>query len=140
MLVYLKQKINKHKKIQRTSSFIYSYVCKLYNDDKVNSYWILLLVCEIRFPICYLNCIDYKLWIYYELKEGKILLLNMWIWVHKTSLKPPLLIEVEVPVPSPKSVRSFICVLGVSVLPHSSISLLEYGTIRQCFVLGLLMH
>ena len=44
------------------------------------------------------------------------------IWVHKTSLTPPLFIKV--PVPSQKTERPCICVLGVVILPLSKIFLL----------------
>jgi hypothetical protein len=47
------------------------------------------------------------------------------IWAHKTSLIPPLFIEVLVP--SQKSKRSCICVLWVSILPLSTIFGLDSG-------------
>jgi len=52
-------------------------------------------------------------------------------WSHKTSLTLPLFIEV--PVPSQESERSCICVLGVSILPLSTILILEL--FRQCGIL-----
>jgi len=41
------------------------------------------------------------------------------VWAHKISLSPPFFIDV--PVPSQESERSCICVLGVSILPLSTI-------------------
>jgi len=49
------------------------------------------------------------------------------VWVHKTSLTPPLFIEV--PVPSLEIKGSCICMLGISILPLSTIFLLHFGTI-----------
>ena len=49
------------------------------------------------------------------------------VWVHQTSLMLPLFIEV--PVPFQLSERSFICVLWVSILPLSTIFLLDFGTV-----------
>jgi len=48
-------------------------------------------------------------------------------WAHKTSITLPLFIEV--PVPSQESERSCICVLGVSILPLSTILLLDFRTV-----------
>ena len=45
----------------------------------------------------------------------------------KTSLTMPLFIEVSVP--SQQSKQSCICVLGVSILPVSTICLLDFGTV-----------
>jgi hypothetical protein len=45
----------------------------------------------------------------------------------KASLTPPLLIHV--PVPTQESGQSCICVLGVSILPLSTIFLWDFGTI-----------
>ena len=50
-----------------------------------------------------------------------ILLLRGKAQAHKTSLAPPVLIEV--PVPNQESKRSCICVLRVSILPLSTISI-----------------
>jgi hypothetical protein len=49
------------------------------------------------------------------------------VWVHQTSLMLPLFIEV--PVPFQLSERSFICALWVSILPLSTIFLLDFGTV-----------
>jgi len=47
------------------------------------------------------------------------------VWAHKTSLTPPLFIEV--PVPSQKNERSCICVLGISIFPFSTILTFDFG-------------
>ena len=54
-------------------------------------------------------------------------------WVHKTSLTPPLFIEVHIT--SPESRKSCICVLRVSCLPLSTISLVLFGNVPTmwCF-------
>jgi len=49
------------------------------------------------------------------------------VWVHKTSLTTPLLIEV--PVLNQESERSFICVIGVSILPLSRYLVFDLGTV-----------
>jgi hypothetical protein len=49
------------------------------------------------------------------------------VWAQKTSLTPPLLIEV--PVPRQESEQSCICVLGVLILPLYTIFLLDFGTV-----------
>ena len=46
------------------------------------------------------------------------------VWVRKTSLTPPLIIEV--PVPSQESERSCICLLGVLIFPLSNALLLYF--------------
>ena len=53
------------------------------------------------------------------------------VWVHQTSLMLPLFIEV--PVPFQLSERSFICALWVSMLPLSTIFLLDFGTVVVFF-------
>jgi hypothetical protein len=53
-------------------------------------------------------------------------------WAHKTSLIPPLIIEV--PVPSQESERSCICVLEVLIFTLSTIFLLNLELFRQCGV------
>jgi hypothetical protein len=49
------------------------------------------------------------------------------VWGHKTSLNPAH--NIEVPVPSQESERSCICVSGVSILPLSTIFLLNFGNV-----------
>jgi hypothetical protein len=49
------------------------------------------------------------------------------MFTYKASLTPPLFIEM--PVPSQESERSCNCLLGVSVVPLSTIFLLEFGTV-----------
>ena len=44
------------------------------------------------------------------------------VWVHKTSLKLPL-------VPSQENERSSICVLGVSIFPLSAILIFDFGSV-----------
>ena len=57
-----------------------------------------------------------------------VMLLRVEVWANKTSLTPPLFIEV--PVPGHISERSCICVLlGVLILSFSTIFLLDFGTI-----------
>ena len=58
---------------------------------------------------------------------------------NKTSLTPPLFIEVSVP--SQESEWSYICVLRVSILPLSTIVLLGCGTVPTAvfFVLFLVL-
>jgi len=51
------------------------------------------------------------------------------LWAHKTSLTPPLFTEVTVP--NQESELSCICELGVSILPLSTIFLLDFWTV-QC--------
>ena len=53
------------------------------------------------------------------------------VWVHQTSLMLPLFIEVTVPFQL--SERSFICALWVSILPLSTIFLLDFGTVVVFF-------
>ena len=48
-------------------------------------------------------------------------------WTHKATLTPPLFIEV--PVPNDESERSGICVLGISILPLSTIFILDFGNV-----------
>ena len=49
------------------------------------------------------------------------------VWAHKTGLT--LLLLIEVPVLSQESERPFIGVLGVSILPVSTIFQLDFGTV-----------
>jgi hypothetical protein len=49
------------------------------------------------------------------------------VWAHKTSLTAPFLIEV--PVLNQESERSFICVIGVSILPLLRYLVLDLGTV-----------
>ena len=58
----------------------------------------------------------------------------MEIWAHKTSLTPPLFIEVSVP--RQESERSCICVLGVLILPVS-MGFLLYLPVSTGFLLYL---
>ena len=51
------------------------------------------------------------------------------VWTHKTNLTSPLFIEV--PVPSQECERSCICVLRVSILPRSTIFLLDFGNVPR---------
>jgi hypothetical protein len=51
------------------------------------------------------------------------------LWAHKTSLTPSLITEVTVP--NQESERSCICELGVSILPLSTIFLLDFATVRH---------
>jgi hypothetical protein len=55
------------------------------------------------------------------------------VWANKTSLTPPLLIEV--PVPSMESERACICVLGVSILPLSTILIFDFGFVPTVWFL-----
>ena len=55
--------------------------------------------------------------------HDRIISLILEVWVHKTRLTPPLFIEV--PVPSQESELSCSCVLGVSMLPLSTILILD---------------
>ena len=52
-------------------------------------------------------------------------------WVHQTRLTPPPLIEV--PVPSQERDRSFICVLGVPILPTFMILIFDFGLLVFVF-------
>ena len=54
----------------------------------------------------------------------RIISLRVENWVHKTSLSTPHVIEM--PVPSHASERSCICVLGVSILPLSTIMIFAF--------------
>ena len=55
------------------------------------------------------------------------------VWAHKTSLTPPLLIEM--PVPSQESELSCICVLMVSILPFSKNFYIEFFEMfRYCSI------
>ena len=49
------------------------------------------------------------------------------VWPNKTSLAPPPFIEV--PVPRQECEQSCICTLWVSILPLSTILLLDFGTV-----------
>jgi len=48
---------------------------------------------------------------------------------HKTSLALPPFFFIEVPVQSQKKERPYNCVLGVSILPISTILLLDFGNV-----------
>jgi len=50
------------------------------------------------------------------------------VWVHKTNSLTMTLFS-EVPVPSQECERSCICVLGISIMPLSTIFLLDFGTV-----------
>ena len=54
------------------------------------------------------------------------------VWAHKTSLTSPLYTDVRVP--SKYSTRSYICVLGVSILPLSTIFPNEFGNCSDIVV------
>ena len=59
-----------------------------------------------------------------------------WQYLHKTSLTPPLFIEVSVP--SQERDRSRICVLEVSILPLPTLLILEFEFVLIiCLVFGL---
>ena len=62
------------------------------------------------------------------------------VWAHKTSLTPPLFIEV--PVPSRESDQSCICVLGVWILPLYASFLLNSKTAQTVilFVFHFITH
>jgi hypothetical protein len=49
------------------------------------------------------------------------------VWAHKTSLSPPLFIEV--PVQSQESKQLCICVFGISILPLSTILIFYFGIV-----------
>ena len=51
------------------------------------------------------------------------------IWADKTSLTLPHFIEV--PVPSQESEQSYICVLGVSIFPLSTILIFDFGIVPK---------
>jgi hypothetical protein len=55
------------------------------------------------------------------------------MWVHKTSLAPPLFIVLSVT--SQKSHRSSICVLGVSILQFSATFVLGFGNVPTVWYL-----
>ena len=55
-------------------------------------------------------------------------------WANKTILIPPFFF-IEVPVPSLESERSCICMLGISILPHSKILIFDFGIV--CFSISL---
>ena len=54
---------------------------------------------------------------------------RLWFYsrLGETSITPPLFIEV--PVPSKESERPYICVLGVSILPISTILIFDFGNV-----------
>ena len=62
-----------------------------------------------------------------------ILTLYLLVWVHKTSLAPPPFIEV--PVPSQDGERLCFCVLGGSILPFSTIFLLDFANVSTVWYL-----
>jgi hypothetical protein len=65
-----------------------------------------------------------------------IISLKKEVWVHKTSLTLPLFMEV--PVPIQEHERSCICVLGVSILPLSTILIFDFCNRSEsvvCFLL-----
>jgi hypothetical protein len=61
---------------------------------------------------------------------NRIITLRRDAWARKASLSPPLFIEVSVP--SQESERSCICVLHVSILPLSTIFILDLEMFQQC--------
>ena len=63
-----------------------------------------------------------------------------YLWANKTSLTLPFF--TEVPAPSQESEWSCICVLGVSILPLSTIFLLDFRTVLTVwyFLLFILFH
>ena len=64
------------------------------------------------------------------------------VWAHKTCLTPPLYL----PVTSPENERPYICVLGVSILPLSTICLKDFGSVLTvwyfcfCFLFLILFY
>jgi hypothetical protein len=64
----------------------------------------------------------------------------MEVWIHKTSLTPPLFIEVSVT--CQESEWSCICVLVVSILPLSAILIFYYGIVPAVwyFIVALLQQ
>ena len=62
-----------------------------------------------------------------------ILTLYLLVWVHKTSLSLPPFIEV--PVPSQEGERLCFCVLGGSILPFSTIFLLDFANVPTVWYL-----
>ena len=59
--------------------------------------------------------------------HDRLISLSIEVWVHKTSLTPPLFIEV--PVPIQESERSCICVRSIDLGSVSTIFLIDFGTI-----------
>jgi hypothetical protein len=74
-------------------------------------------------------CIRY---FYHIFLSPALISLKEEVWVHQTSLTPPLIIEV--PVPDQESERSCICVLEVSVLPLGTVCFLFWilELFRKC--------
>jgi len=56
--------------------------------------------------------------------QDRIISLRGDVWVHKTSLTPPFVLEV--PVPRQESEKSCLCVLGISMLPLSTILIFDF--------------
>jgi len=65
--------------------------------------------------------------VYLSVEIGLDIYIEEVFWVHKTSLTPPLFIEV--PVPSHTSAQSCICVLGVSIFFSFYVFRLDFGTV-----------
>ena len=63
--------------------------------------------------------------------HDRVISLRGELWAHKTSLTPPLFIEVSVP--SQESERSCIFVLFVSILPLSTMFLFDFGVAPTVF-------
>ena len=62
--------------------------------------------------------------------HDRIISLRGQVWAHKTSLTPPLFINVSVP--SLKSERSCICVLGYQLYLYFTILIFDFEFFRQC--------
>ena len=58
--------------------------------------------------------------------------LRVEVWAHKTSLSPPLFIEVSVP--RQKCELSCICLLGVSPLPLSTILIFDFEIVSTAWI------
>ena len=72
--------------------------------------------------------------------RDRIISLRREVWAYKTSLTPPLFIEV--PVPSQESERSCVCVLELAMLPLSTFSSFDLGIVPAVlyFLFFLLFH
>jgi hypothetical protein len=95
---------------------------------------------------CFVAALDYFLLIKYKRHMSTMSTqLHFWLLVsflvllkaHKTSLTQsklvyPILFFIEVLVPRQESEQSCICVVGVSILPLSTIFLLDFGMFGQC--------
>jgi len=51
--------------------------------------------------------------------------------LHKISVTPPFIFQIEMPVPSQESERSYICVIGVTILPLSIVFYWIFELFRQ---------